>query len=34
VVLYGMGGIGKSVLATAVARDECIAHRFPHGVYW
>ena len=32
--LYGMGGIGKSVLAAAVARDERIGHRFPHGVYW
>jgi hypothetical protein len=32
--LYGMGGIGKSVLAAALARDERIIRRFSHGVYW
>jgi NB-ARC domain/TIR domain/WD domain, G-beta repeat len=32
--LHGQGGIGKSVLAAALARDEGIAARFPGGVYW
>jgi WD40 repeat protein len=32
--LHGQGGIGKSVLAVAVARDEGIRCRFPDGVYW
>ncbi len=32
--LKGMGGIGKSVLAAAVARDDEIAQAFPDGVYW
>jgi hypothetical protein len=32
--LHGQGGIGKSVLAAAVARDEGIRDRFPDGVYW
>ncbi|MDQ3886182.1 MAG: NB-ARC domain-containing protein, partial [Actinomycetota bacterium] len=32
--LHGQGGIGKSVLAAAVAHDENIRRRFPDGVYW
>jgi WD40 repeat protein len=32
--LHGQGGIGKSVLAAAVARDEDIRRQFPDGVYW
>src|SRR5262249_1081914 len=33
-VLRGMGGIGKTTLAIAVARDAAIARRFPDGVAW
>ncbi len=32
--VQGMGGIGKSVLAAAVARDEAVGARFPDGVLW
>ena len=32
--LYGVGGIGKSVLAIAVATDVRVRSRFPDGVYW
>jgi hypothetical protein len=32
--LHGQGGIGKSVLAVALARDEGIRRRFPDGVHW
>ncbi|MCA1674232.1 MAG: TIR domain-containing protein, partial [Actinobacteria bacterium] len=32
--LHGQGGIGKSVLACALARDEGVRARFPDGVYW
>jgi hypothetical protein len=32
--VYGMGGIGKSVLAAAVARDEKIRSAFTDGIYW
>ncbi|MGH3908969.1 MAG: TIR domain-containing protein [Pseudonocardiaceae bacterium] len=32
--LAGQGGIGKTVLATALARDEQIKRRFHHGVLW
>lgn len=32
--LQGQGGIGKSVLAATLARDERIRNRFPDGVYW
>jgi WD40 repeat protein len=32
--LHGQGGIGKSVLAAALAQDEGIRRRFPDGVYW
>jgi WD40 repeat protein len=30
----GMGGIGKTVIATALARDEVIRAKFPYGVVW
>jgi WD40 repeat protein len=32
--LHGIGGIGKSVLAAALANDDRIGRRFPDGVYW
>jgi hypothetical protein len=32
--LQGMGGIGKSVLATALARDSEVRQAFPDGIYW
>lgn len=32
--LQGMGGIGKSVLASALARDTRVRSLFPDGVYW
>ena len=30
----GMGGIGKTVLAQALARDPASKERFPNGVLW
>ena len=32
--LHGIGGIGKSVLAAALATDDRVRLRFPDGVYW
>ncbi|MBM4025646.1 MAG: TIR domain-containing protein [Planctomycetes bacterium] len=32
--LHGMGGIGKSVLASLLARDAEVRHAFPDGIYW
>ncbi|MEM9485001.1 MAG: NB-ARC domain-containing protein, partial [Cyanobacteria bacterium P01_F01_bin.116] len=32
--IQGMGGIGKSVLAAAIARDVAVRQAFPDGVYW
>jgi hypothetical protein len=32
--LYGHGGVGKSVLACALARDEAVRLAFPDGIYW
>jgi WD40 repeat protein len=32
--LHGQGGIGKSVLAAALARDEQVRLAFPDGVFW
>jgi NB-ARC domain/TIR domain/APAF-1 helical domain len=32
--LLGMGGIGKSVLAAAIARDQEVRAAFPDGVIW
>ena len=32
--LYGQGGIGKTVLAAALARDEDVRRYFPNGVFW
>src|SRR5205823_5398068 len=32
--LQGMGGIGKSVLAAALARDEEVRRAFADGVFW
>jgi hypothetical protein len=31
---HGMGGIGKSVLAAALARDRRIREAFPDGIVW
>jgi hypothetical protein len=32
--IYGLGGIGKSVLATVLAHDEQVQARFPDGILW
>lgn len=32
--LHGQGGIGKTVLATAIARNEHVLQHFPDGVLW
>jgi hypothetical protein len=32
--LTGQGGIGKTVLATALARDPAVGSSFPDGVFW
>jgi WD40 repeat protein len=32
--VHGMGGIGKSVLAAALALDEEVVRAFPDGVFW
>jgi hypothetical protein len=32
--LVGMGGVGKSVLAIAIARDDEVRGKFPDGVIW
>ncbi len=32
--LHGQGGIGKTVLAAAAARNETVRRAFPDGVYW
>jgi len=32
--VQGMGGIGKSVLAAAMARDTRVRHLFPDGIFW
>src|SRR5271165_6531873 len=32
--VQGMGGIGKTVLATALARDSEVRQAFPDGIYW
>jgi WD40 repeat protein len=32
--LHGQGGIGKTVLAAALARDPLVRHSFPDGVFW
>jgi WD40 repeat protein len=32
--LQGMGGVGKSVLAAALARDPDVRRAFPDGVFW
>ncbi|MBT9316840.1 NB-ARC domain-containing protein [Leptothoe spongobia] len=34
VSLQGMGGIGKSVLATALVRDEDVRQVYPDGLFW
>ncbi len=34
VALLGMGGVGKTTLATAMARSELVARHFPDGVLW
>ena len=34
VALWGMGGVGKTVLAAALARDENVKGTFPDGVFW
>jgi len=32
--VQGMGGIGKSVLASALAHDKEVSRAFPDGIYW
>lgn len=32
--LIGQGGIGKTVLATALARDPVVGRSFPDGIFW
>ncbi|MEK7753367.1 MAG: NB-ARC domain-containing protein, partial [Acidobacteriota bacterium] len=32
--LSGMGGIGKTVLAQALTRDEVVKQAFPDGIVW
>ena len=32
--LQGQGGIGKTVLAVALARDRSVGLHFPHGIFW
>ncbi len=32
--LQGMGGLGKSVLAAALAKDEAVRAAFPDGIFW
>jgi WD40 repeat protein len=32
--LYGQGGIGKTVLAVALARDDVLRRCFPDGIFW
>src|SRR4051794_5463124 len=32
--VHGMGGIGKTVLAQAICRDEVVQQAFPDGVIW
>jgi len=32
--LHGMGGLGKSVLVAALARDEEVRHFFSDGIFW
>ncbi len=32
--IYGLGGIGKSVLATALAYDKAVQEHFPDGIFW
>ena len=32
--IHGQGGIGKTVLAAALARDEQVRRSFPDGVFW
>lgn len=32
--MEGMGGIGKSVLAAALAHDEAVQAAFPDGIFW
>ncbi len=34
VAVHGQGGIGKTVLAAALARDEQVRRCFPDGVFW
>ena len=32
--MQGIGGIGKTVLAQAVCRDEVVQQAFPDGIFW
>ncbi|NEO29640.1 MAG: hypothetical protein F6K36_04155 [Symploca sp. SIO3C6] len=32
--IYGLGGIGKSTLAAAIAHDPEVQNNFPHGTLW
>ena len=32
--IYGLGGIGKSTLALAIAHDKAVQYYFPDGIFW
>ena len=32
--IYGLGGIGKSTLAAALAQDKAVQAYFPDGIFW
>jgi tetratricopeptide (TPR) repeat protein len=34
VAFVGLGGVGKSALASALVRDDAVSARFPEGVFW
>jgi chromosomal replication initiation ATPase DnaA len=34
IAVHGMGGLGKTILAQALCRDEVVQQAFPDGVVW